>query len=158
MEQQHYYCKNWRQNAMTDNDTNAAIAQWMGEKPQIIYVAREHPDSCAFDSESMQEVVDWCNKMNDFGRSYKCYEFPIFPDYLRDPAAALRVLAKMNRDLVGETYELLPIEGECDVIHYKGAYGRYTAEQFFTDDTPAAAICAAWVAEFGEQPRDGGKE
>jgi hypothetical protein len=75
---------------------------------------------------------------------------------LHDPAAALRVLARMNGQNKEWEYILVPYERFSAV--FKGCDIHETWYKLSYQPEPAAAICAAWLAEFGEQPRDGGKE
>jgi len=81
---------------------------------------------------------------SDCGRAYAG------PDYLHDDTAALRVLAEMELRSNFRGWYLSP-----DIDSGGWMCGLHPLEK--TGDTPAAAICAAWLAEFG-QPRDGGKE
>ena len=98
------------------NELNAAIARWMGEPRPTEENFRDGQWVCL------------CP----------------MPDYLHDPAAALRVLARMNK--VCRHYELdNDSEGNWQVWLWDGGVHHIKVKA----PTPAAAICAAWLVEFG---------
>lgn len=121
--------------------SNERIAVWMGDTPRIEYAASEQPDTITFSSDCRGDVVDWCNRTNDScGRSYVCRELRIYPAYDTDPAAALRVLARMA---INDSYTLRPTATSKWVVDNSDvAVTKWL-------DTPCAAICAAWESKFG---------
>lgn len=108
---------------MPDN-INERIARWMGEY-------------------SSKAVRDFHG--SDIGRAYTG------PEYDTDPAAALRVLARMNLEQkpYGLGYLLSAHTDETWFVccfDYKEDEWR---EKKHKAPTPCAAICAAWAAKFG---------
>lgn len=108
---------------MIDHELNAAIARWMGEGKEI--------------------VVDPYDGMPLYARVGN------IPSYNTDPAAALRVLARMSESLGFDWHG-------TTTLTYSGGiwYCRYGVRWEYESDTPAAAICAAWRAEFGGEECD----
>lgn len=104
------------------DNLNERIARWMGEICRTGEYDREDPPN----------------------------PYVEYPAYDTDPAAALRVLARMVEsgwDAKMSNYSLEYIPG-CEpwiIILRDGNVNVLISEA----DTPCAAICAAWLAEFG---------
>lgn len=105
---------------MNANERNEHIAAWMGEVKCTMRGCQDYPDNMAAR----------CNGCVDNNTSYDT-----------DPAAALRVLERMNKsDVVGL---------HCNPEFSEEAWFCATQYESYSAPTPCTAICTAWEAEFG---------